>query len=91
LSSASSCRPLCLPVRPDVQGGDRAEIQRWPCGYTARCSVLECRRRATMILRYLDNQERPDRQTEACDTHASGLSAALKVIDRRRRAGQVAQ
>jgi hypothetical protein len=40
-----------------------------------------------MILRYLDNQERPDRQTEACDTHASDLSAALKVIDRRRRAG----
>jgi hypothetical protein len=57
----------------------------WPCGYTAKCSAPECRRRATTILRYLDNQERPDRQTEACDAHASGLSAALNVIDRRRR------
>jgi len=46
-----------------------------------------CRSLFRPILRYLDNQERPDRQTEACDTHASGLSAALKVIDRRRRAG----
>jgi hypothetical protein len=27
---------------------------------------------------------RPDRQTEACDTHASELSAELRVIDRRR-------
>jgi hypothetical protein len=43
-----------------------------------------CRRRATTILRYLDSQERPDHQTEACDAHASGLCAGLKVIDRRR-------
>jgi hypothetical protein len=44
------------------------------------------RRRATTILRYLDNQERPDGQTEACDTHASELCAELRVIDRRGRA-----
>jgi hypothetical protein len=36
--------------------------------------VPECRRRATTILRYLD-QERPDPQTDACDTHARELSA----------------
>ena len=36
-------------------------------------------------LRYLDNQGRPDHQTEACDTHARELSAELRVIDRRRR------
>jgi hypothetical protein len=59
-------------------------IELWPCGYTAKCSAPECRRRATTILRYLDNQERPDHQTDACDTHASELSAELKVIDRRR-------
>jgi hypothetical protein len=61
-------------------------IELWPCGYTTKCS-LECRRRATTILRYLDNQGRPDRQTEACDDHASALSAELNVIDRKQRAG----
>ena len=60
------------------------KVELWPCGYTARCSTPECRRRATTILRYLDNQERPDGQTEACDTHASELCAELRVIDRRR-------
>jgi hypothetical protein len=60
-------------------------VELWPCGYVARCSAPDCRLRATTILRYLDDQERPDRQTEACDAHASGLSAALNVIDRRRR------
>jgi hypothetical protein len=29
---------------------------------------------------YLDSQERPDHQTDACDTHASELSAELRVI-----------
>jgi hypothetical protein len=46
-------------------------------------SAPECRRRATTILRYLDNQERPDHQTDACDIHASELNAELNVIDRR--------
>jgi hypothetical protein len=62
-------------------------VELWPCGYTARCSVPECRRRPTTILRYLDNQERPDHQTDDCDTHASELCAELRVIeaiDRRR-------
>jgi hypothetical protein len=59
-------------------------VELWPCGYTARCSAPDRRRRATTILRYLDNQERPDHQTDACDTHASELSAELNVIDRRR-------
>ena len=54
-------------------------VELWPCGYTARCSAPECRRRATTILRYLDNQGRPDGQTEACDAHASELSAELNV------------
>jgi hypothetical protein len=59
-------------------------IELWPCGYVAKCSAPDCRRRATTILRFLDNQERPARQTEACDAHASELCAELKVIDRRR-------
>jgi len=47
-------------------------VEFWPCGYTARCSARECRRRATTILRYLDNQGRPDRQTQlASPTRAS--------------------
>jgi hypothetical protein len=60
-------------------------IELWSCGYVARCSARECRRRATTILSYLDAQERPDHQTDACDTHASELYAGLRVIDRRRR------
>jgi hypothetical protein len=35
-------------------------VELWPCGYVAKCSARECRRRATTILRYLDNQGRPD-------------------------------
>jgi hypothetical protein len=57
-------------------------VELWPCGYIARCLAPECRRRATTILRYLDNQGRPEHQTEACD-HASEL-AELRVIDRGR-------
>jgi hypothetical protein len=60
------------------------QVDLWPCGYVARCSARECCRRATTILRYLDNQERPDHQTDACDAHASEMSAGLRVIDRRR-------
>lgn len=59
-------------------------VELWPCGYIARCAARECRRRATTIMRYLDNQGRPDGQTEACEIHARALSAELKVIDRRR-------
>jgi hypothetical protein len=60
-------------------------IKLWPCGYVAKCSAPDCRRRATTILRYLDNQERPDHGVDACDTHASEICAELRVIDRRRR------
>jgi len=34
-----------------------------------------------MILRYLDNQERPDHQIDACDIQASELCAQLRVVD----------
>jgi hypothetical protein len=40
------------------------EVELWPCGYNAECSVPWCRRRATTILLYLDAQERPYRQTD---------------------------
>jgi hypothetical protein len=60
------------------------QVELWPCGYVGKCSVRECRQRATTILRYLDNQGRPDRQTDACDAHASVLCTELRVIDRRR-------
>jgi hypothetical protein len=50
---------------------------------TAKCSTPGYTRRATTILRYLDNQERPDHQTDACDPHTRGLSAELRIIDRR--------
>jgi hypothetical protein len=56
-------------------------VELWPCGYTAKCSAPECCGRASTILRYLDNQDRPDRQTEACEIHASDLSAELTVIE----------
>jgi hypothetical protein len=58
--------------------GQRAE---WvECGYTAKCAAPECGRRASTILRYLDNQGRPDRQIDACDIQARKLSAELNVI-----------
>ena len=57
------------------------QVELWPCGYVAKCSEPDCRRRATTILRYLDNQERPDHQIDACDIHARKLSAELTVID----------
>ena len=60
------------------------EVEPWPCGYTRNAQRRKRRRRATTILRYLDNQERPDHQTDACDTHASEICAELRVIDRRR-------
>jgi hypothetical protein len=62
------------------------EVELWPCGYAVRCSARKCPRRATMILRRLDDQGRLEYQTEACIAHATVLCAGLKVIDRRRRA-----
>jgi len=41
--------------------------------------------RATTVLRYLDNQGRPYRQTDVCETHARELCFEMKVIDRKRR------
>jgi hypothetical protein len=74
-----------------VSVSEPRQVELWPRGYTAKCSAPGCRRRATTILRYLDNQGRPDHQTDACVTHASELSATglkssaeLRVIDRRR-------
>jgi hypothetical protein len=40
------------------------EVELWPCGYVAKCSAPQCRRRAATIPRYLDSQERPDHQTK---------------------------
>jgi hypothetical protein len=48
------------------------EVEVWPCDYTAKCSVPWCRRPATTILRYLDAQGRPYRQTDVCEIHALG-------------------
>ena len=61
------------------------EVEVWPCGYTAKCSVLWCRRRATTILRYLDAQGRPYRQADVCEIHERELCVGMKVIDRKRR------
>jgi hypothetical protein len=60
------------------------KVELWLCGYIAKCSAPECRQRATKILRYLDNQGRPDHQIDASDAHASVLCTELRVIDRRR-------
>jgi hypothetical protein len=62
------------------------EVELWPCGYSAACSAPGCRRSATTILRYLDAQGRPYRQTDVGQTHARELCVGMKVIDRRRRA-----
>ena len=59
-------------------------IELWPCDYAARCSAPECRRRASTICAISTTRGDPDRQTDACDAHASELSAELNVIDRRR-------
>jgi hypothetical protein len=62
------------------------EVELWPCGYSATCTAPGCRRRATTILRYLDAQGRPYRQTDVCETHARELCVGMRVIDRKRRA-----
>src|ERR1700730_3287760 len=71
------------PAPDDRTAGDRTLALR----LRRKMLSAECRRRATTIRRYLDNQGRPDHQADACDTHASELSAELRVIDRRRPCG----
>jgi hypothetical protein len=61
------------------------EIELLACGYAARCAAKECRRRATTILRRLDDQGRLEHHTEACDDHAAELCFGMKVVDRKRR------
>ena len=62
------------------------EVELWPCGYSATCSAPGCAvAAATTILRYLDDQGRPYRQTDVCETHARDLCARLRVSDQRRR------
>jgi hypothetical protein len=61
------------------------QVELWPCGYVATYSPPGCRQRVTTILRFLDNQERPDGQTEACDTHASESLRRAECDYRRRR------
>ena len=58
------------------------EVEVWPCGYVAKCSVPWCQQLATTILRYLDKQGRPYRQVDVCKTHARELCVGMKVIDR---------
>jgi len=61
------------------------EVELLSCGCSAKCSVPWCSHPATTILRYLDNQGRPYRQTDVCETHARELCFEMKVIDRKRR------
>jgi putative transposase len=37
----------------------RERPELWPCDYSAACLAPWCRRRAAMILRYLDDEGRP--------------------------------
>jgi hypothetical protein len=60
------------------------EVELWPCDYSAACLAPWCRGRAAMVLRYIDDEGRPYRQTEVCETHARELCVGMKVIDRKR-------
>jgi hypothetical protein len=62
------------------------EVEVWPCGYSATCSALNCRRGGPKILRYLDSQGGRYRQRDVCKTHVRELCFEMKVIDRKRRA-----
>jgi hypothetical protein len=62
------------------------EVELWPCEYSAVCLAPWCRRRAAIVVRYLDDEGQPYRQTEVCETHARELYVGMKVIDRRGRA-----
>jgi hypothetical protein len=64
---------------------DTRKVESWSCGYSAACLVPWCSLRVTTILRYLDAQGRPYRQTDACRIHARELRFGMKVIDRKRR------
>jgi hypothetical protein len=79
---------VCRQRRPAPQGkiamSEPREVEVWFCGYSAACSVPDCHRRATTVLRYPDNQGRPYRRTDG-ETHALELCVEMKVIDRGRR------
>ena len=60
------------------------EVELWPCDYSAACLVPWCRRRAAVVLRYIDDEGRPYRQPEVCEIHARELCVGMKVIDRKR-------
>jgi len=50
-----------------------AEIELITCGYPARCAVRPCTARATVIVRYTDDQGRALRERELCDRHTAWL------------------
>ncbi len=58
-------------------------MEIWPCGYVAARWAQGGRGRAITTLRYLDPGA-TDHEIDACDTHASELCDALRVIDRKR-------
>jgi hypothetical protein len=58
------------------------QVEVWPCGHVANCSVPWCRQGAAKILRYLDSQGRFYRRREVCERHAREFCAGTKVIER---------
>jgi hypothetical protein len=61
-------------------------IELLDCSYSTLCSDERCTERATVVLRYIDNQFRLLRQLGYCRKHAQRLINAadrLSVIDTR--------
>jgi hypothetical protein len=69
-----------------LYGTTPAGIEVLNCGYWAVCQDRKCDERATVTLRYLDDQSRPIRQEDYCRRHGEHvirLSAKLRVLDTR--------
>jgi hypothetical protein len=65
---------------------EQREVEVWPCGYSAACSVPWCQQPATTILRYLDSHGRPYRQTDVCEIQTPSRIVApgpARVLRRR--------
>jgi hypothetical protein len=86
-SNQSLNRPVLFTTEY-IKIAHRVRAKTWAPAFDQRSSKAGqyecCRSFFRPILRYLDNQGRPDHQSEACDAQASELSAELKVIDRRK-------
>jgi hypothetical protein len=57
-------------------------IELWPCRYDARCTVKNCKAKATTLARSVDTGGRPMKQYELCSIHADQVAQREKLKGR---------